>query len=208
MLTISDSKISPFDAWNVYVACTLHFKKSSSYNAFKFNFKCPNLRASNFATHRHRFFFEKIARKYPTKSKAIGYYVSNILEGNLHCSQMQDEPELRWQARLQSIEYIFLNNMKDLQVKFKEFDAIFKPRETGSPPPLYEEYISGRIPIETLVILDQLIGYSLRINKNLSDPFGIVSDVTHYVISYKPFLHNIVDVEKTKQTVYKLFTTV
>lgn len=68
---------------------------------------------------------------------------------------------------------------------------------------------SNKISLESLTILDLLVGYSRRINKIANDPLEIISDLTHRIVQYKPFIQSTkIDLNKAKQTVLNLFTCV
>jgi hypothetical protein len=52
------------------------------------------------------------------------------------------------------------------------------------------------------------VNYTSSINKFVSDPLEIVSDITYRVSRYKPFLRSKIDVSKAKQNVLNSFTYV
>lgn len=204
----ADVSCSPFEMWSTYMACTLHFKKGSKYDAFKFNFKGPRCKRETFMNHHQRYSFEKLATKYKNKNTAIEYFVSNLLEGNSWIGSMTDDAHARWTARVQSIDYIFSNNMKTALSHGCSFDDLFRPKENGEMPYIYDQYVNGSFPIETLVILNLLVGYTSRINKTVSDPLEMISDISNYIIAYTPFLRSKINVKKHKETVLNLFTYV
>lgn len=209
MITVSsETSITPFDAWSIYTAMSLHFRKDSSYDAFRFNFKGPRCKRETFMSHRQRYSFERIARAYPSKNSTIEYFLSNILEGNNWIGSMNDECYVQWQGRVQRMNYDFRSAMSDLSNNVSSFDSIIKPQTKEDLPPIYLAYTRGKLSIETLVILDYLVNYTSNINKFVSDPLEIVSDITYRVASYKPFLKSKIDVTKAKETVLKLFTSV
>jgi hypothetical protein len=209
MIHISDETgLNPFDVWSVYTACTLHFKKGGKYDAFKFNFKGPRLKRETFMVHKHRYAFEKIAKRYPSKDQAVGYFVSNILAGNTWIGSMTDEAYSQFCGNLQSMDYNFKSDMSYLSQRSTSFDELIKPKDRSDMPLMYTEYQRGKCHLESLVTLDQLVGYSSHINKFVNDPLGIVSDITHRIVSYKPFIRSRVNVDKSKKIVLNLFTSV
>lgn len=199
-------KASAFDAWVMYSACALHFKKENKYDAFKFNFKGPRCKRETFESHRQRYVFEKCANTYKTKNDLLEYYLANFLQGNTWIGSMNNAVYESWCARIQSMAYRFKEEILNMSNSGIHFDTYFE--YDGAMPKIYNLYAGGKISIETLTILDILVGYACRINKNVSDPLGIVGDISHLVIAYKPFLRPLVDVKKYREIVYNLFTSV
>lgn len=209
MITVaSDVSITPFDAWSIYTAMTLHFRKDSSYDAFKFNFKGPRCKRETFMTHRQRYAFERVARAYPNKNTAIEFFLSNLLEGNNWIGGMTDEAYVRWQGRIQRMDYDFRTVMSSYANHGLKFDRILVPESSGEMPIIYKQYTLGKVPIESLVILDYLVDFTSSINKFVDDPLELVSDITYHIARYKPFLRSKIDLVKAKQNVLNLFTSV
>lgn len=208
----TESNIAPFDVWSIYTAINLHFKKGGSYDAFKFNFKGPRLKRETFMANRNRYSFEKLARAYPKKNDLICYFMSNVIAGNVWINNMSDATYAEWRARIQSLDYRFNSEMSDVltiaQRNSYSFDELFNPRDKSDVPAIYKLYQAEKVSLESLVILDNLLQYTKSINKNLSDPLEISSDISHRIIKYKPFLRSEMNVEKHKTIVINLFTNV
>jgi hypothetical protein len=204
----TETNMTPFDVWSTYTAMTLHFRKDSKYDAFQFNFKGPRCKRETFMLHRQRYAFERIARVYPQKNSTIEYFLANLLDGNTWIGSMNEDSYAQWQGRVQRMDYDFRSSLSDLSNNASSFDSIIKPDSPEELPPIYLAYNRGKLSIETLVILDHLVNYTSSINKFVSDPLEIVSDITYRVAHYKPFLRSKIDVLKAKQTVLNLFTHV
>jgi hypothetical protein len=204
----SETVITPFDAWSIYTAMSLHFRKDSSYDAFRFNFKGPRCKRETFMAHRQRYAFEKVARAYPHKNSVIEYFLANLLDGNTWIGSMNDDSYIGWQGRVQRMDYDFRSALSDLSNNASSFDSIIKPDSREDMPRIYLAYTQGKLSIETLVILDTLVNYTSSINKFVSDPLEIVSDITYRVARYKPFLKSKIDLGKAKQNVLNSFTYV
>lgn len=204
----SESVCTPFETWSIYTSLSLHFNKSNSYDAFKFNFKGPRCKRETFMSSRHRYFFEKVTKKYRYKNQIIEFFLANILDGNSYSSNMNDESHSRWTARVQRMNYEFKSTMIDLANEYESFDHIIIPSNKESLPPIYSAYNQNKISLETLVILDYLVQYTKNINKFVNDPLEIVDDMTYRIIAYKPFLKSKIDIKQAKETVLKLFTYV
>lgn len=207
----TETAVTPFDVWSVYTAINLHFKKGGSYDAFKFNFKGPRLKRESFMTNPNRYTFEKLARAYPKKNDLICYFMSNVIAGNVWVNTMNSGAYNEWLSRIQALDYHFKNEMSNVaaiaQNNDYSFDELFNPRNKSDTPAIYKLYQGEKVSLESLTILDNLLHFTKSINKNLSDPLEISSDITHRIIKYKPFLRSEMNVEKHKNIVINLFTT-
>lgn len=186
----------------------LHFKKESSYDAFKFNFKGPRLKKETFLAHKNRYEFEKLARAYPKKNNLILYFLSNILQDKTWVHSMSRNTYDEYLGSIQSMQYVFKNDLSVLREHCSNFDDAFVTPSTEQFPVIYKLYQSNKICLNTLVLLDILIQYTLTISKKCNDPLGIASDITHKIAQYKPFLRSEMNVEKYKNIVISLFTNV
>jgi hypothetical protein len=186
----------------------LHFKKGSSYDAFKFNFKGPRLKKETFLAHKNRYEFEKLARAFPKKNDLILYFLSNILQNKSWINNMSRNTYDEYLGSIQSLQYTFKSDMNVLREHCNNFDDAFVPRCAGEIPVIYKLYQSDAICLNSLVVLDYLIQYTSKISKNFNDPLGILSDITFKIIKYKPFLRSEMNVEKSKNIIISLFTNV
>ena len=204
-MTVSD-KTNGYDTWSVYTAMKLHFS-SGSYNAFKFNFKGPRLKESSFLIRRDRYFFEKLAKKYPKRQTIIHYFLANILAGNKWIGGMSDEVYMTWTSRIQSLLYGFKTDISTLHtLSHGKFDSLFTV--DGGQCKLYEAYHRGLVSLETLTTLDFLCGYTSHINKKGFDPMGMLNDTTQQINGYRPFITQVISDKKLFQDiVIKTFTT-
>lgn len=209
MINLStETNCSPFEVWSVYTSLCLHFKKGSSYDAFKFNFKGPRLKKETFHSHKNRYEFEKLARAYPKKNDLICYFLSNILCDKTWINTMNKECHNEFVAQIQALQYRFKNDMSTLHNFCNNFDLLFAPQSSGDFPLIYKCYQNQSISLDTLVVLDYLVEYVTIIEKTFKDPLGIVSDINHKILKYKPFLRSEVNVEKYKNIILNLFTNV
>lgn len=208
----TETGVAPFDVWSIYTAINLHFKKGGTYDAFKFNFKGPRLKRESFMANRNRYSFEKLSRSYPKKNDLICYFMSNVIAGQTWINNMSDAIYAEWCARIQALDYRFNSEMSDAatvaQRNGYSFDELFNPRDKNDVPAIYKLYQAEKVSLESLAILDNLLNFTKSINKNLSDPLEISSDISHRIIKYKPFLRSEMNVEKHKTIVINLFTSV
>ena len=75
----------------------------------------------------------------------------------------------------------------------ESFDGIFK-LDRNVHPKILKAFLSGKISLETLVILDRIVGFKEHFDKKIIDP---VWELTSFKIKkYSPFLN--IDVSKFK----------
>jgi hypothetical protein len=203
------ARMSPFDAWSTYMAIKLHFDKGT-FDAFKFNFKGPRLSQSAFNARKDRYFFEKVAKKYSTKSDMITFFLANYLEGNSWVGTMNDSAPMNWISRMQRLDYAFSEDMSVLKTHCDKclctFDDALSVSPDRSVPLIIELYQSQKISLESVVVLDVLLNFIPRINKVVTDPLGMFEEMFHKMIRYKPFIGSRVNTEKSKLIVIKSFT--
>jgi hypothetical protein len=186
------------------MAMKLHFSEND-YDAFKFNFKGPRLKQSTFESRRDRYFFEKLAKRYIKKKVIIEYFLANILAGQEWIGNMNDDAYVMWTSKIQRLQYVFKEETSICANYVENFDALFKPQHGQIP--LYTLYMSDKVSLETLCILDILCNYSLRIARTASDPMGIILALTHKINNYKPFIRNLPLQQKSfQEIVIKTFT--
>ena len=203
-MTLEDKRVSAFDTWSIYMAIKLHFSEGN-YDALKFNFKGPRLKESAFAARRDRYFFEKLARRYVKKKTVIEFFTANILADKTWVGDMSDEIYITWQSRIQSLDYTFKTQIAEIGSSGVSFDSLF---ETSQGLPLiFKLYASEKISLETLCILDILCDYSTHINKDISDPMGLLKNMSHKVSRYQPFIVDKINKQKAKEAVINAFTT-
>lgn len=209
MINLStETNASPFEVWSIYTAMCLHFKKGSSYDAFKFNFKGPRLKKETFLAHKNRYEFEKLARAYPKKNDLILYFLSNLLANKTWINNMTRNTYDEYLGSIQSMQYVFKSDMNVLRQHCDNFDDAFAPQCAGEIPVIYKLYQSDAICLNTLAVLDTLVQYTLTIGKKCNDPLGIISDISFKIAKYKPFLRSEMNVEKYKNIIISLFTAV
>jgi len=149
-----------FKAYKYYMAIKLHFT-TEKYNVFETRGHVKGTREA-FNSRNDRYIFEKLAQKYTDDKDMIQFFVSNFAYGNdtaIYGNGEADELYVDWQKRKQSITKCFIDdlanvmNMCDVH-KFNT-DGIFKNVD-GDLPVLTSMFLSGKISIETLRIIDDL----------------------------------------------------
>ena len=98
-----------------------------------------------------------------------------------------------WQKRNQSLTYIFKNEVEEL-FDDKNFDAMFYI-DGNRHPDILKAFLRGNVSIETLIILEKILGYKSRFDKKLTDPVWEL--ISYRINKYAPFLN--IDVFRYKK---------
>ena len=181
--------MTEFDAYRQFLALKLHFT-STSYDYFKYNGK-HNASMESFDKRTDKRFFKRLGRK---NINIVEYYVANLVDGKEWISQFDDKVWKEWVSRNQSIEYNFINDAEKLLTNVEEFDIIFNC-DKGNHPKLIKAYLGKKISLETMVILEKLLHYRQRFDKEIDETY-IWPKVSRLIEKYEPFVR--VDMNKCK----------
>ena len=186
----------PFDAYKCYLSLKNHFTKDK-YDYHKY---CGKSRATvqSFYKRKDRFWFEKLARNKNNK-EVEEFFISNFITctdpSKLWIGEMIREGEVRyteWKKKTQSLSYIFKEEVENIFGE-RKVDEVFSCKK--GHPQILKSYLSGKTSIETLVILDKILGYRQEFDKNIQDP--VWETVSMGMKKYSPFLH--IDVFRYKK---------
>ena len=165
----------------MYCALKAHF--NSDYDFFKYGGKTKISRDS-FFKRKDRHFFVRISKKYREYDFIRDYFVSNFIKhGKGYVANFNDENYKEWLDKRVNFYKLFTTELKPL---VKDFEPLFEP-ENNNHPKLLKEYLGGRISLETVVILDDLVNFSNRWDKQLKDDI-IWHDLKKLIKNYKGFL--------------------
>ncbi len=165
-------KVTPFEDYKSYLGLKNHFTKDK-YDYHKY---CGKSRATvqSFYKRRDRFFFEKLSRQ-KTDEEVIEFFVSNFVSCNDPQSlwigeimQNGDTNYTDWKRKHQSLSYVFKEEVENI-FGGKDFDSIFKIEGTKHPV-IVKEHLQNNISLESLIILDRIIGFKKDFDKKLRDP--------------------------------------
>ncbi len=196
--------IDPFDSFKLYNALKLHFE-SNSYDAIKYNFK-TNVKATSFLKRKDKYFFAKIARQY--EKDLMGYYIANFKHGISYVGDMINEvgeDNYKNHKRIrESIHRVFSVDINRLTEEDCTFDELFESVD-GQHPPVVQIWMQEDISLETVVILNSILGFIPRESKKISDTI-IWPDIQRKIDKYGPFVKY--DVNKCKTILTKAFTSI
>ena len=181
-------KVSPFDCYKTYLAMKNHFTKES-YDYVKYGGR-SRASVASFNKRRDRYFFERMSRK-KDDDEIIQYFIANFISsedpGKVWIGEIIQNGETNfkeWQKRKQSLSYLFGNEVETIFTR-DNFDSYFHTQ--GQHPKILKAYLRKEISIETLIILDRILGFVKQFDKKLDDP--IWSTVSLKIKKYGSFLN-------------------
>lgn len=202
--------MKPWEAYQIYNALKLHFE-SDTYDALKYNYRTSASQAS-FLKRKDRFFFAKLAKKYPDRQILIDFLVSNfstrtkVWAGNLIDSEA-DDTYAEWIRKRDSFSYYFSDQVDYLMNYCQEnrlgFDDLFVS-SNGDHPLIVRLHSAGTISLETLVVFDELLEFMKRtsVTETIFWP-----EFAKTLQKYRPFFRQVVDLKKCKQIALSRFTS-
>lgn len=189
---------SGFSAFAIFNAIKLHFT-SDSYDFFRYNGK-SNVTKQNFANRKDKYSFYKLSRKY-RNDDLMNFYIANFLVKDVNwigdITGVEGEENYKmWQKRNQSLNYRFKEDIMYLMDKVSIGSDMIKVKD-GQYPLLLNETMQGAVTIETLSILNHMMGFFEMWNKKISDTI-IWPTWKRKCEKYTPFIHY--DESKYKET--------
>lgn len=187
-----------FEAYTLFHSLKLHFT-TDSYDFFQYNGKVK-LSKDNFEKNKAKYSFYKLSRKYELKD-LLNFYIANFLVKDVSwigdiTSVEGEENYKRWQKRNQSLHYRFKEDIIHLMEKVSAPTDLIKVKD-GQYPLLLNETMRNNISIETLCILNHMMGFFDMWNKKISDTI-IWPSWKLKCEKYTPFIHY--DEAKFKET--------
>jgi hypothetical protein len=194
--------VTPFDVYKTYLAFKNHFTKEN-YDYFKY---CGKSRASldSFHKRKDRFFFERTSRQ-KSDDEIKAYFVANFVECNdpetLWIGEIinsGEETYTNWLKKSQSLFYLFKTEV-EVFINKDNFETLFEIKNNQHPE-ILKKYFQKAVSLETMVILDMILGYVKKFDKKMTDP--VWETVRLRIIKYKPFLN--IDVAKYKKVLQEI----
>ena len=183
-----------FEVYKTYLALKQHFTKQE-YDYFKYNGK---VRANEnaFEQRRDRYFFKKLATRYPSK-EIVGYFVANFIsDPKGYIGSFSKDIYTQWKIHQESFTYKFKQDVNLLlEETNNNFDSIFLTK--GQHPPLLKRFYADEVDLETLVVFEHCIGYTNNLDKVIKDP--IWKETKKVIKKYEPFLD--IDCQRYKKVI-------
>lgn len=182
------SENSGYATFALFHTLHLHFTQPS-YDYFKYHGKC-NISKDKFLNRRDKYIFYAISRKYNLEA-AQEFFVCNLFEkskcwiGELNNSDADDIYK-KWQKKIQSLTYNFEQDIIGLLDKVENPNDIFMVKD-GQEPLLLKETYYGSVMPETMIILNNLLGFCDMWKKKINDDI-VFPEFMNKCTKYSPFV--------------------
>ena len=174
--------MEPIDVYLMYCAMKAHFSKND-YDFFTYKGK-SRVPRNSFYKRKDRIFFVKLSKKYEEYDDIKNYLVANfIVEKQGYVANFNDENYEQWKEKRNNFYDIFTEEIRPF---VKNFNPIFESKSSEHPL-ILKEYLGKRVSLETLIILDELVGFTKTWNRRLAEDY-IWYDLKKLMNNYKRFL--------------------
>lgn len=193
--------MTQFEVYKYYIALKLHFT-TDNYDVIKHKGRIKASRIA-FAKRKDLFSIRKIADNY-TNEEVVNFLVANFVSGDRWGGMFDSEAKVRyddWRKRTESLQYNFEKELDtivhDLELSNLNNEELFKISKNEHPY-IIKAYLRKDISIETLVILEKILGFTEKFDNEINDTI-FWPDMSRLIKKYKPF----VKIEKEKY--YELY---
>ena len=183
-----------FEVYKIYLAIKLHFtSKNQSYDFHKHNGR-TTAKLETFTKRRDRYFFHKLSKSYSDKS-IVDYFLSNFVSNtNIWVGDIigktGDETYKQWSKKLEALHYYYEQDIdyiiERMTTKDIKFNDLFLS-VGGQHPPIVKMFLSKKINFETLIILDDILKFTKKLNKDITEKV-LWPKLFDRMKRYKPFL--------------------
>ena len=174
--------MEPVDVYLMYCALKAHFGKGK-YNYHQYGGK-TKIKRESFYKRKDRYFFTKLATTYKTKQEIENYLLANFIkERRGYIVNFNKENYESWTLRRQGFFEMF---PIEVYPYVANFEPLFQVKDMQHPI-LLKEYLGGRISLETLIILDELVEYTQEWNIKLKGDV-VWEPLKELMKNYKGFL--------------------
>ena len=183
-----------FEVYKIYLAIKLHFtSKNQSYDFHKHNGR-TTAKLETFTKRRDRYFFHKLSKSYNDNS-IVDYFLSNFVSNtNLWVGDIigksGDDHYKEWSKKLEALHYYYEQDIdyiiERMTTKDIKFNDLFLSTG-GQHPPIVKMFLSKKINFETLIILDDILKFTKKLNKDITEKV-LWPKLFDRMKRYKPFL--------------------
>ena len=182
-------QVTPFEVYQKYLSLKQHFNRKE-YDYFKFKGKV-RANESSFEKRKDRHHFVRLSKIYK-EEELTKFLVSNFVKtkdmwvGNITTPVGRDN-YIAWKAKIQSLPYVFENEVGSLFEENEKFNIIFDV-EDGQHPPMLRYVFGEEVSLETFIILDSILHFIPAFNEKIQETV-IWPDLYSICIKYAPFLN-------------------
>ena len=182
-------QVTPFEVYQKYLSLKQHFNREE-YDYFKFRGKV-RANESSFEKRKDRHHFVRLSKIYKDE-ELTKFLVSNFVKtkdmwvGNITTPVGRDN-YIAWKAKIQSLPYVFENEVGSLFEENEKFNIIFDV-EGGQHPPVLHHVFGEEVSLETFIILDSILHFIPDFNEKIQETV-IWPDLYNMCLKYAPFLN-------------------
>lgn len=188
-----------YDAYTLYLGIKLHFH-SKDYDFVKYNGKVKS-DINSFLKRKDKYHFGKLFKTH--KQELQDFYIANLSLKDLWAGDLLDNECVKvykdWKNRNQKLTYLFETEVADLLRK-RNINKVLEVKN-GQHPILLKEFLGKKISLETMCILDEIIGYTNDWERLISENL-VYPDIQNKINKYKSFVS--VDIKKYKGVLIEL----
>lgn len=188
-----------YDAYTLYLGIKLHFH-SKDYDFIKYNGKVKS-DINSFLKRKDKYHFGKLFKTH--KQELQDFYIANLSLKDLWAGDLLDNECVKvykdWKNRNQKLTYLFETEVADLLRK-RNINKLLEVKN-GQHPILLKEFLGKKISLETMCILDEIIGYTNDWERLISENL-VYPDIQNKINKYKSFVS--VDIKKYKGVLIEL----
>ena len=188
-----------YDAYTLYLGIKLHFH-SKDYDFIKYNGKVKS-DINSFLKRKDKYHFGKLFKTH--KQELQDFYIANLSLKDLWAGDLLDNECVKvykdWKNRNQKLTYLFETEVADLLRK-RNINKVLEVKN-GQHPILLKEFLGKKISLETMCILDEIIGYTNDCERLISENL-VYPDIQNKINKYKSFVS--VDIKKYKGVLIEL----
>ena len=174
-----------FDAYRLYLGIKLHFH-SKDYDFVKYN-GVVKAELPSFMKRRDKFHFGKLSRTY--KHELKNFFIANLSQKDYWVGDLLDKEADRrykeWKKNKQKLSYMFEIEVGQ-SLKTYKIDTILKV-DNGQHPRLLKFFLSKKVSLETIAIMDDIIGFTKDWDRLISETV-VYPDISNLINKYKTFL--------------------
>jgi hypothetical protein len=174
-----------FDAYTLYLGIKLHFH-SDSYNFVTYNGKVK-ADINSFLKRKDKYHFGKLYKTYKTELQ--DFYIANLSTKDLWAGDLLNEEAERtykqWKKRQQKLYYMFETEVSDL-IRKRDIKKVIEIKN-GQHPILLKEFMKKSVSMETMCILDDIIGFLPTWDRLIGERV-IYPDLQNRIKKYKSFV--------------------
>lgn len=179
------SHFTGYGAYQLFLALRTHFS-SNRYDFFRMHGKLRATKES-YLKRNDKWFFDRIAKEY-TAEELRDFYLANLLQDRIYITELLDDAAksayTNYQRQRQGLSYHYSNELGRLFDKGLR-DPFIVHNDTY--PTIVLLFLRRTISLETMVILDDQLGFTKKFDKHYADDV-LWPKISKQISKYRPFL--------------------